>query len=128
MMPLYAYSRISTSLAWTSGYLPVNSGFQALAGLLVHRSFANPMLLGVAIGVLVEQVRSRLAHAPGEPTRAAPVLYAAPIEEVIEPYLIQLGMVARTARGRCLNDAGWRHLGLAPPAGTQSGLFAPGEG
>jgi holliday junction DNA helicase RuvB len=50
------------------------------------------------------------------------------IEEVVEPYLIQLGLVARTARGRCLNDGGWRHLGLAPPTGTQGGLFAPGEG
>jgi len=47
------------------------------------------------------------------------------IEEVIEPYLIQLGLVARTARGRCLNDAAWRHLGLVPPAGTQGGLFGP---
>jgi Holliday junction DNA helicase RuvB len=28
------------------------------------------------------------------------------IEEVIEPYLIQLGLVARTARGRCLNAGG----------------------
>jgi Holliday junction DNA helicase RuvB len=37
------------------------------------------------------------------------------IEEVIEPYLIQLGLVARTARGRCLNDRGWQHLGLTPP-------------
>jgi len=49
------------------------------------------------------------------------------VEEVIEPYLIQLGLVARTARGRCLNDAGWRHLGLAPPSGQQSGLFDPGN-
>ena len=50
------------------------------------------------------------------------------IEEVIEPYLIQLGLVARTARGRCLNDRGWQHLGLTPPSG-QGGLFdqAPGE-
>ncbi|PAX08114.1 Holliday junction branch migration DNA helicase RuvB [Sphingomonas lenta] len=45
------------------------------------------------------------------------------IEEVIEPYLIQLGLVARTARGRCLNAAGWKHLGLNPPAGSQDGLF-----
>jgi len=37
------------------------------------------------------------------------------IEEVIEPYLIQIGMIARTARGRCLNGAGWKHLGLDPP-------------
>jgi Holliday junction DNA helicase RuvB len=51
------------------------------------------------------------------------------IEEVIEPYLIQLGLVARTARGRCLNERGWRHLGLAPPTGGQGGLFdsAPDE-
>jgi len=45
------------------------------------------------------------------------------IEEVIEPYLIQLGLIARTARGRMLNDRGWRHLGLNPPAGSQDGLF-----
>ena len=46
------------------------------------------------------------------------------IEEVIEPYLIQLGLVARTARGRCLNGRAWTHLGLAQPPGTQDGLFA----
>ena len=45
------------------------------------------------------------------------------IEEVIEPYLIQLGLIARTARGRCLNPLGWKHLGLNPPAGAQEGLF-----
>lgn len=45
------------------------------------------------------------------------------IEEVVEPYLIQLGLVARTARGRCLNDRGWKHLGLNPPQGPQGALF-----
>ena len=46
------------------------------------------------------------------------------IEEVIEPYLIQLGLVARTARGRCLNGRGWKHLGLnPPPEAAQDGLF-----
>ncbi len=46
------------------------------------------------------------------------------IEEVIEPYLIQLGLIARTARGRQLNGRGWQHLGLTPPAGEgQDGLF-----
>ncbi|MEO6153541.1 MAG: Holliday junction branch migration DNA helicase RuvB [Croceibacterium sp.] len=49
------------------------------------------------------------------------------IEDVVEPFLIQLGLVARTARGRCLNDGGWRHLGLAPPSGTQAGLFSEGK-
>jgi len=46
------------------------------------------------------------------------------IEDVIEPYLIQLGLVARTARGRCLNDRGWHHLGLTPPSADLPGLFA----
>ena len=53
------------------------------------------------------------------------------VEEVVEPYLIQLGLIARTARGRMLNDGGWKHLGLTPPTGgngdssadSQSGLF-----
>jgi len=46
---------------------------------------------------------------------------------VVEPFLIQLGLVARTARGRCLNDGGWRHLELQPPAGQQNGLFESGK-
>ncbi|HEY6869812.1 MAG TPA: Holliday junction branch migration DNA helicase RuvB [Novosphingobium sp.] len=49
------------------------------------------------------------------------------IEEVVEPYLIQLGLVARTARGRCLNDRGWQHLGLVPPGGTMGTLFDQGD-
>ncbi len=38
------------------------------------------------------------------------------VEEVVEPYLIQTGLVARTARGRMLNPAAWKHLGIVPPA------------
>jgi Holliday junction DNA helicase RuvB len=44
------------------------------------------------------------------------------IEEVIEPYLIQLGLLARTARGRCLNGRAWTHLGLTPPPGSADTL------
>jgi len=40
------------------------------------------------------------------------------LEDVIEPYLIQEGLMLRTSRGRMLGERGWRHLGLAPPAGT----------
>ena len=46
------------------------------------------------------------------------------IEDVIEPFLIQLGLIARTARGRCLNGRGWKHLGLSPPPESgQDSLF-----
>ena len=34
------------------------------------------------------------------------------IEDVIEPYLMQLGFVQRTPRGRVITDLGYQHLGL----------------
>ena len=37
------------------------------------------------------------------------------LEEVIEPYLMQLGLVMRTPRGRVLSPAGYAHLGLKTP-------------
>ncbi|MCB1407245.1 MAG: Holliday junction branch migration DNA helicase RuvB, partial [Rhodobacteraceae bacterium] len=46
------------------------------------------------------------------------------IEEVIEPFLLQQGLLARTPRGRMLTANAWRHLGLNPPrAPTQGALF-----
>ena len=45
------------------------------------------------------------------------------LEEVIEPYLIQEGFVMRTPRGRVLGEPGWRHLGMAPPPGSQADLL-----
>lgn len=44
------------------------------------------------------------------------------IEDVIEPYLIQIGLLARTARGRQLNAKAWRHLGLDAPRGAADEL------
>ncbi|RJF80756.1 Holliday junction branch migration DNA helicase RuvB [Oleomonas cavernae] len=37
------------------------------------------------------------------------------IEEIIEPYLIQQGLLQRTPRGRMLTQAAFKHLGLAMP-------------
>jgi len=34
------------------------------------------------------------------------------IEDVIEPYLMQLGFIQRTPRGRIVTDAGYKHVGL----------------
>jgi holliday junction DNA helicase RuvB len=34
---------------------------------------------------------------------------------VIEPYLLQQGLIQRTPRGRMLAARAWRHLGLEPP-------------
>lgn len=39
------------------------------------------------------------------------------LEEVVEPFLIQQGLLQRTPRGRVLTDTGYRHLGLSAPMG-----------
>jgi Holliday junction DNA helicase RuvB len=72
---------------------------RAVLGALV-RSFG-----GGPVGV------STLAVAVGEEP--------ATVEEVCEPYLVRVGMLARTPRGRVATVAAWRHLGLpAPPDAT----------
>jgi Holliday junction DNA helicase RuvB len=42
------------------------------------------------------------------------------LEEVVEPYLLQQGLIQRTPRGRMLTQNAWRHLGLDAPT-------APGQ-
>jgi Holliday junction DNA helicase RuvB len=51
------------------------------------------------------------------------------IEEIIEPFLIQKGLLQRTPRGRLITGHAFKHLGLAEPARdpSQFGLFANGE-
>ncbi|MBI3957053.1 MAG: Holliday junction branch migration DNA helicase RuvB [Candidatus Kerfeldbacteria bacterium] len=43
------------------------------------------------------------------------------IESVYEPFLLQIGFLARTTRGRVVTEHGYRHLGVAAPT-TQSSL------
>ena len=46
------------------------------------------------------------------------------LEDVVEPYLLQQGLLQRTPRGRLLTHLAWRHLDLEPPRDeAQSGLF-----
>ena len=51
------------------------------------------------------------------------------IEDIIEPYLIQCGLLQRTPRGRLLTSHAFRHLGLAEPARdpAQFGLFGDSD-
>src|SRR5690242_2299828 len=51
------------------------------------------------------------------------------IEDIIEPYLIQCGLLQRTPRGRLITSHAFRHLGLAEPARdpAQFGLFGQDE-
>jgi holliday junction DNA helicase RuvB len=51
------------------------------------------------------------------------------LEETIEPFLLQQGLLQRTPRGRMLTLGAWRHLDLAPPPGQpgQANLFGDPE-
>jgi Holliday junction DNA helicase RuvB len=50
------------------------------------------------------------------------------LEDVIEPFLIQQGLVARTARGRVATRLAWQHLGLTMPERAAANLPLFGEG
>ncbi len=46
------------------------------------------------------------------------------IEDVVEPYLLQQGLINRSPRGRMLSSAGYGYLGLAPREdNSQAGFF-----
>jgi Holliday junction DNA helicase RuvB len=47
------------------------------------------------------------------------------LEDVYEPYLLQLGLLVRTPKGRQATQRAYEHLGIKPPAGAadQKGLF-----
>jgi holliday junction DNA helicase RuvB len=47
------------------------------------------------------------------------------VEDVVEPFLIQQGLLARTPRGRVATAGAWHHLGISPPAevGPEGTLF-----
>ena len=48
------------------------------------------------------------------------------LEETVEPFLLQQGLLQRTPRGRLLTRFAFEHLGLAPPRGLdQPSLFGP---
>jgi Holliday junction DNA helicase RuvB len=60
---------------------------------------------------------SNLAISVGEPAET--------VEDVIEPFLIQQGLLIRTSRGRVATAASWRHIGLEPPEDAADGPARP---
>lgn len=109
--------------------------FAHMAGdLTVDRKVADAALTRLEVdGLGLDAMDRRYLHMIADIYRGGPVgveTIAAglseprdTVEEVIEPYLIQLGLLARTARGRCLTGRAWTHLGLPMPTGAQEGLF-----
>ena len=48
---------------------------------------------------------------------------AVTLEDVYEPYLMQIGFLSRTPRGRCATHAAYLHLGLKPPAQAEKEMM-----
>ena len=46
---------------------------------------------------------------------------AVTIEDIYEPYLMQIGFLSRTPRGRCATQAAYEHLGLQKPVASEDG-------
>ena len=44
---------------------------------------------------------------------------AVTLEDVYEPYLLQIGVLTRTPRGRCVTQLAYEHLGIPDPRGEQ---------
>ena len=45
------------------------------------------------------------------------------VEDVVEPFLLQQGLIQRTPRGRILSETAWKHLGLKAPKRAGENLF-----
>ena len=67
----------------------------------IDREYLNAIIMHYAGGpVGIDNLAAALSESPDT------------IEDVIEPYLMQQGLIQRTPRGRIVTDAGYRHLGL----------------
>src|SRR5271163_3761230 len=101
--------------------------FAAVAGApVIDREVADAALTRLDVDHLgldamdIRYLRRLVEHHNGGPvgveTLAAALAEARDtLEDVVEPYLIQEGLVLRTSRGRMLGERGWRHLGLPIP-------------
>ncbi|MDE7172655.1 MAG: Holliday junction branch migration DNA helicase RuvB [Oscillospiraceae bacterium] len=101
---------------------------QVTAGGVVTRSVADRALQALEIDELgLDNVDRRMMASiinnygggpVGLDTLAATINEeSVTLEDVYEPYLMQLGFLTRTPRGRCVTPKAYRHLGLALPGG-----------
>ncbi|GAB4300031.1 MAG: Holliday junction branch migration DNA helicase RuvB [Desulfuromonadia bacterium] len=85
----------------------------------------DPLGLDRIDRTILETIIRKFGGGPvGLDTLAASVCEEADtIEDVIEPFLIQLGFIQRTPRGRVATLAAFEHLGIPPDTPTQRSLF-----
>lgn len=103
---------------------------QVTAGGVITQSVADRALQALEIDALgLDQIDRRMLTSIIENYRGGPVgldTLAATIneesvtlEDVYEPYLMQLGFLTRTSRGRCVTEKAYHHLGLPVPRSAE---------
>ena len=103
---------------------------QVTAGGVVTRSVADRALKALEIDELgldnvdrrmMESIITNYGGGPvGLDTLAATINEeSVTLEDVYEPYLMQLGFLTRTPRGRCVTAKAYQHLGLKLPGGSE---------
>ena len=105
---------------------------QVLAGGVITKKVADQALTALEIDYLgLDSIDHRMLRSIMENYRGGPVGLdtlaatineeAVTLEDVYEPYLMQLGFLTRTPRGRCVTPKAYQHLGLPAP-GEPGGL------
>ena len=106
---------------------------QVLAGGVITKKVADQALTALEIDYLgLDAIDHRMLRSIMENYRGGPVGLdtlaatineeAVTLEDVYEPYLMQLGFLTRTPRGRCVTAKAYEHLGLPIPGGSGNGL------
>ena len=101
---------------------------QVKAGGVITKSVADQALTALEIDHLgLDAIDHRMLRSIMENYRGGPVGLetlaatineeAVTLEDVYEPYLMQLGFLTRTPRGRCVTPKAYQHLGLPVPGG-----------
>ena len=107
---------------------------QVMAGGVITRKVADQALTALEIDALGldaidhRMLRSIITNYRGGPvgleTLAATINEeAVTLEDVYEPYLMQLGFLTRTPRGRCVTAKAYEHLGLPLPGGQEAEIL-----
>ena len=105
---------------------------QVRAGGAITRKVADEALTALEIDHLgLDSIDHRMLRSIIENYRGGPVGLdtlaatineeAVTLEDVYEPYLMQLGFLTRTPRGRCVTAKAYQHLGLPVPGGETPG-------
>ena len=101
---------------------------QVKAGGVITKEVADRALTALEIDALgLDSIDHRMLHSIIENYRGGPVGLdtlaatineeAVTLEDVYEPYLMQLGFLSRTPRGRCVTPKAYEYLGLSVPGG-----------